>query len=649
MYGPKRISMGQKRASHAPKNTAPLPEVHRFSVDVGAVHAARAALQTSPPAVDGEETVVNSQGGVPPVINAKSPNRATAAGQSLATQLRLKIQLRENEAAIAESEEGLPSTGITRSDQILPAFTVTTDDTDTSLDEIDTADTSIVSPDVTSQDVDVHDESTDGHLPSESSTFIESPDPPKEMTFTAPSPPPVSPKKHTLGLTRGHSLLASPIPLEQSDTEAAPSQPSSPAFERRPSLIPLPSPSLNPPHPPLHSPSLSPNLPRPAWSPHSPSSPHSVAATRQAVDAVNTPEGKRSRGLTLVGRMDADLGAAKGPVPITFVVGGAEIPGAPGPRLDSIGLGMPSSMAEEIGRSDSPGLPEFPDRLADIRNSPSRFPMPPKPMRSVTTPVPPVPATATANRSAIPPTTPAPVERPSRPRSRSFSAAFTRSSSRAKNANTAPLSISTASPPPLPSMISPALSTTSKRSFFSRKSSAPSPAIHPTPPQSPSVATMPASVSSASTQILSRPTIHSNDSSRSLGLPNPPARSSNFSFTSKSSPKTTRTLQLASPVSHKDFAEETVKADGMDFEIVQPRSITSMSASEEGGNGSGLERKNTLGSLASSSSLRALPETDEWGYLKDRSPVPEIFGGRVGAGKNREGEQKWVRHSSRSL
>jgi hypothetical protein len=117
----------------------------------------------------------------------------------------------------------------------------------------------------------------------------------------------------------------------------------------------------------------------------------------------------------------------------------------------------------------------------------------------------------------------------------------------------------------------------------------------------------------------------------------------------------TSTLPLPSPVSHKDYAEETVKADGMDFELVQPRKM-SLSASEslsledgvnESSSDAGLEGLTAMKSQSSSGSLgaglKALPETDEWGFLKEKSPTPEIFTKRSAAGDHRVAEQKWVR------
>jgi len=123
--------------------------------------------------------------------------------------------------------------------------------------------------------------------------------------------------------------------------------------------------------------------------------------------------------------------------------------------------------------------------------------------------------------------------------------------------------------------------------------------------------------------------MHSNDSIPSLALPS--ARSSSFSFSSKSSkPPRNVSRSLANPVSHKDF-EETVQADGMDFELVKP----TLDAP--------IDNRLTIVSGSSSGSFRApLPETDEWGFLKEKSPTPEIFQSRSAPGDHRIAEQKWV-------
>ncbi len=431
--------------------------------------------------------------------------------------------------------------------------------------------------------------SSEGPQESEISTVLETPQPSKEMTFTAPSPP----------LTH-ETLLASPLPLDDGFLIDAWKKSMSP-------------PNLIPPPPPTHSPSLSPNVPITAWSPGSPASPHSIAATRQAVEAVRqTSEGKRPRGMTLVGRMEADLRASKGPVPITFLVGD---PSTPTPR---IGLGLPSTLdriTPEQRRATTPTRadPPMPEDIKTIRDSPSRFP--PVPVRSVTSPdiIPQVPVTI--------PAVPKPGFFPARPRSRSFSATVARTFTKGRKESTPPLSIDTSTVPPVPAFTA---AQSSKRSFFSKAS--------PSTPGSPA-RPLPGRSSTTSSAITQPPPItssmHSNDSIPSLALPS--ARSSSFSFSSKSSkPPRNVSRSLANPVSHKDF-EETVQADGMDFELVKP----TLDAP--------IDNRLTIVSGSSSGSFRApLPETDEWGFLKEKSPTPEIFQSRSAPGDHRIAEQKWV-------
>ncbi|WVO15266.1 hypothetical protein L204_102922 [Cryptococcus depauperatus] len=198
-----------------------------------------------------------------------------------------------------------------------------------------------------------------------------------------------------------------------------------------------------------------------------------------------------------------------------------------------------------------------------------------------------------------------------------------------------------------------------------------------------------------------------NNSVNSLPVP-ASATSSTFGFTaafsgkgSRSSKKGSRSIIFPSPVSHKDFKEETVKADGMDFELVQPSlrnnpSSPSYSQSpyspsvhpnhltssvslpvdhlsdhtaqvesledgkeEKGGRyeqdnaktdqmlqsanplatfGSGNHTNSTTGGV----SLRLTVETDEWGFIKDKSPIPEIFSGKSEGGEVRQLEGRWL-------
>jgi hypothetical protein len=500
---------------------------------------------------------------------------------------------------------------------------------------------------------------------SETSAEIETPHQPEQVVFTPSSPLQDNADLPEISTTSdGSALLASPLSY---DDAVPPKPPRSSSVSSAPA-----SPHLVPPPPPNYSPSLSPNLAN--WSPNSPASPHSVAATKHAVEATRkTPEGKRPRGMTLVGRMDADLSAAKGPVPITFLLNGPGASGVPPvPSHASIGLGMPHSLSgrktPEPRRATSPLAPPldppFSDPMQELKTAPSPFPQMPK-------------------RSATNPTTPEPTHSgtkagffPMRPRSRSFSAAVSKAMGKTRkdpplSINTAsapalaarspqptpavtpkgktdpPLSINTTAPP-VPSAPSPRTPATPKR-IASASSAKPIPSSKPvSPPKSrptPSpINSKPASPSklsrsSSSTAVpLPSPGALSNASTPSLPLPSS-ARSSSFSLPIKGS-KTPRNASraLPSPVSHKDF-EDTVKAEGMDFELVQPRKASFLSAELERPS---LERKDTTKSDVSGSSMGHLAETDEWGFLKDVGPTPEIFQSRSAAGDHRAAEQKWV-------
>lgn len=427
---------------------------------------------------------------------------------------------------------------------------------------------------------------------SDSSTLIVTPHPPNEVTFTAPSPPIIH-----------DGLLASPLPLDDNDQKTAIEPPSSPSFV--------------PPFPPPHSLSLTPNSPSTVWPPGSPASPHSIAATQQAVEAHRqTPEGKRPRGLTLVGRMEADLNAAKGPVPITFLIGGS---GASSPK---IGLGLPSAMGRTTpearrAKTPTPLDPPMPDDIHTKRLSSSRFP--PVPVRGVTSPepIPQIPYTP----SVAP--VPKPGFFPARTRSRSFSATVAKSFGRSQKENTPPLAVDTTAVPPVPAVVTPQ---SAKRSFFSKPG--------PSTPDSPaaSILSRTSTAASMTQRTPSASTTHFNDSNSSLPIAS--ARSSSFSFSSKGSKAPRKVSRvLPNPVSHRDF-EETVQADGMDFEIVKPTLETPV------------DQRTTIASGSSSGSLRApLPETDEWGFLKEKSPTPEIFQSRNAPGDHRVSEQKWVRRA----
>ncbi|KAK8864699.1 hypothetical protein IAR55_001951 [Kwoniella newhampshirensis] len=595
-----------------------------------------------------------------PPIHLKT--EAPQESRSVATELRLRIMReREQGSAILSKAVSPPAT---------PTSPVRINDPPGTVESGRTTDTS---PD--------HVQS------SEESTEIATPHAPDIVTFTGPSPPTFSKQSASVDMSKGssgQSLLASPLSIDDSNTEST-------------SVGRSASTSLIPPPPPLHSPNLSPNVHHSPWSPGSPASPHSVDATRQAVEvSKSNGEGQRPRGLTLVGRMDADLRASKGPVPITFLVNGPGIPpplsSAPtGPSSHHIGLGLPqfaggraSPGAHEVRRATSPlaSPATFETRRATsplaspiLANDPtasdqsSRFPAHPQPKRSVTSPVPPV--LSPIAQEARP--GPAPI---GRPRSRSFSSTVTNKLMVGRK-NNIPLSIDTEAPPlPLPTLASPIAqsASSSKKGFFGSRKSALAPQ---TPPlTSPSTSTRGsstrASASGSSVTMhqvtgASPSTLLSNDPTPSLRPPS--GRSSSFTFPGKGS-KTPRKASraLASPISHKDFAEETVKADGMDFELVQPRKIGSglLSPSEASldvhsspssvGSGSfdrpelsGLKRDVTMQSFGSNGSLRPLPDTDEWGFLKDKSPTPEIFQSRSAPGDHRVIEGKWLAIISTSL
>ncbi|WVQ79628.1 hypothetical protein IAT38_001728 [Cryptococcus sp. DSM 104549] len=524
-----------------------------------------------------------------------------------------------------------------------------------------------------------------GHTPNDTAGNAEH----QTITFTAPSPsatqgdlPPMS--RSTSGDST--SLLASPLALDEvtptshSDTDGASSDgmptPKSFAPPRHPNFS--PSPSLSPA---AHfSPQFgSPVISMPTWTPGSPASPHSIAATRQAVEVsreASARDGRRPRGLTLVGRMDADLQAAKGPVPITFLVNGQGIPvpelpptpsTATGPACEPIGLGLPS-----VNGRFSPG--QHPVAGMDRR---ATSPMilgeggRPHPTRSVTSPTAAPTAGETSPLSPTTPTAGSPgigagaIPGGQRPRSRSFSSSVAKSLGVGRKGGPE-LSINTAHNP-VPSLASPLpQSASSKKSFFSSRKASLAP--HSPPPHSPAKSSLSRVSNAGSTVTLPHYPGTSNPNDSALSLPHPPAsaQSASFSFSSKSSktPRGSKGLgassrALPSPVSHKDFAEEIVKMDGMDFELVQPKK-TSTSGLLSPSDGSldrlaaraesmdldreveELKRQPTMASASSSSSLRPLPETDEWGFLKHQSPTPEIFQSRSAPGDHRAIEGKWL-------
>ncbi|KAK4687838.1 hypothetical protein P7C73_g2277, partial [Tremellales sp. Uapishka_1] len=668
MYAPamrQSIAFQQRRASRMAKamsrlgmgggagaSAGPDPPIDQQ----GAVNAARAALEGGrkgpPPVLDlklgKDRETINGEGEpttpklAPPSpktpINFTSPilQDTLLPGRSVAQEIRLRLQKEREKKALASGleeqvykrEEGAGEKdgeviALSPAPFVLapPAFEITSE----SLVESPPQDSEGVHPIDAESVPPEHDDSSEKSEPSEKSqqehsfespqskqdsdesTVLATPHPTSTVTFTAASPPDKDQS----------TLLASPIPLDETDPRPLSDSPEMQSEELLPPqrIYPASNSNLSPRMSPSHSPT--PNM---RWSPSSPSSPHSVTATKQAVEAVrSTPTGKRPRGLTLVGRMEADLSAAKGPVPITFLVGGPELgPTMPSTPKDasSIGLGLPSGPStgrlspsplgtgEPQRRASSPLSPSFPGEIDDS----SRFPLPPVPKRTHTVPNP-----GQITQPLQPDNSPKPGFFPNRPRSRSFSAAFAKSfvgNKKEEMPPPPPLTVNTSMSPS--TVIAATPQPVLKKGLFGKKTPT---ALNITPPPAspvPSSIIMHSPVGSAS-------------------LPPPSARSSSFSFTSGAkSRKVSRGIPLPSPISHKDFLEETIKQDGMDFELVQP-----VSASE-------FPRRPTLASVDSSSSLKALPETDEWGFLKDISPTPEIYRNRAAAGDHRTTEQKWL-------
>lgn len=510
---------------------------------------------------------------------------------------------------------------------------------------------------------------------------------------------PVLHHQSTPGMTTSDSIQS--ISLRTPGTGAPP--------PRRPSFTFTQPPSTSSPSDHAMRPPMTP------WQTNSPSSPHSIDATRQAVEAVRkTPEAKRARGMTLVGRMEADLGASKGPVPITFLVGDSTLAATVNASLSpplpsSMGLGFPArpgtSSSTSSGNSGMKGMKKSPslqstlasplldidDPVQAMKIAPSAYPQ----MRSTTNPLPPPQIEKTSEPSMTSGGMPKPGFFP-RPRSRSFSAAV--SKVMAKKAGTGGpggqgLTIQTNNVGLVPALPSPNPSSTTtrsssiavpprestsgsvKRPFFSRSVSIPSshttlaPGIsNPNQPPTPSSPAI-----SLGSDIIG---FLQSDNTSSTALPQPPpsARSSSFSFRLPKSSKSSLNVpvptpgtgtghgptSIYAPVSNKDY-EDTIKADGLDFEIVQPKSkrdllepssAGSEDGSAEGGvgltGGSELRRKDTvISSLSGTSgkSLRTLPDTDEWGFVKEKSPTPEVFMGRAGGAGQRALEQKWVRQT----
>ncbi|WRT66684.1 uncharacterized protein IL334_003644 [Kwoniella shivajii] len=590
---------------------------------------------------------------------------AQANGRSVATELRLRI-MREREKVVEEETEressnhhgsydtnrdDIPVIRHERRIQTSPVKSDVTHDDDRYEGGIEHVESDKHSP---ASSTNSHKRSAGTLESSEESATITTPQPTEIVTFSAASPTDASYDipSMTKG-TIGHSLLASPLPNDENEVKVDISENGI-----------INAPNLVPPPPINHAPNMSPHINHPPWIPGSPSSPHSVAATRQAVDAHRSAsEGKRPRGLTLVGRMEADLLASKGPVPITFLVNGPGMPliptlPTPAPSHETIGLGLPSSRsqtaspAEPARRATSPlASPILPNE--ETSNQASPFPPHPHPVRSATSPVPP---STPATQSEADLAKPSPPFSVGRPRARSFSATVAKSLGVGKKDSTPPLTIKTSMTPPVPSINSPLpqSSSSAKKSFFGGRKSSFAPSTPP--PGSPSglsrVSESGSSVNVNHLQPITPATYsHGNDSTPSIHPP-ASARSSSFSFNSKSKTPRKPPRALPSPISHKDFAEETIKAEGLDFELIQPKKQSSLLSPIEDFSPTSpgasnvtrpeLTRHSTMTSQNSSSSLKPLPETDEWGFMKANSPVPEIFQSRSQPGDHRVIEQKWL-------
>jgi hypothetical protein len=531
-------------------------------------------------------------------------------------------------------------------------------------------------------------------------------------------------------------LLASPIPLEE--TRASQITVPTPTTSRSPSIsvdppaeTPTPtqersmySPTLDLPNanmidlPPRFSPDMrsrdgagsgSP------WSPSSPASPHSVTATRHAVQVGRSvSEGQPSGSAkmpTLVGKTEGSLLGSKGPVPITFLVDGAGIHrSSPSPApvaREGLGLGMPSTSLmgriSPVNSSPGAGVGSFTPNARRAATSPlaggesprphilgpdpdSRFPAPnPLPTPEVRQTYTPVTAPVspemsnTARMSAI---------YPRKTRSRSFGATMARAMGRGKKDKEKdkvpgiPLSIDTKSapngngnglrsappigglsianmPPPSPGSSfsshmppSPGGSTHTRHEWKRAESPISIRNGEVPPPRRPSA---PAIIHSAPTA--PGPPVHLDD------LPPPiPLTKTTTIDSQKSLSPTLHQVQSRTPsfnskkkqsspagISHTDFAEATIKANGLDFEIIQPRSkrdllspvsTTSPLVEER----PGMSRSDTTRSDVSGMSARSLPlpETDEWGFLKDSSPTPEMYMSRNMGSDHRVAEGKWV-------
>jgi len=447
------------------------------------------------------------------------------------------------------------------------------------------------------------------------------------------------------------------------------------------------------------------------WSPSSPASPHSVTATRHAVQVGRSvSEGQASGKMpTLVGKTEGSLLGSKGPVPITFLVDGAGFHrSSPSPApvaREGLGLGMPSTTLmgriSPVNSSPGAGVGTFNPNARRAATSPlaggesprphilgpdpdSRFPAPnPLPTPEVRQTYTPVTAPVspemsnTARMSAI---------YPRKTRSRSFGATMARAMGRGKKDKEKdkvpdiPLTIDTRpansgggmKSAPIGGMSIANMPSPSPGSSFSshmpsspggstrhewkraespisirngevpqpRRPSAPA-IIHsaPTAPGPPvQLSDLPPPIP------LTKTTTIDSQKSLSPSLNQTQSRTPSFNSSKK---------KQSSPagISHTDFAEATVKADGLDFEIVQPRSkrgllspVSTTSPLHEESSRPGMSRSDTTRSDVSGTSARSLPlpETDEWGFLKDSSPTPEMYMSRNMGSDHRVAEGKWV-------
>ena len=686
MYVAKRMSQAARRASKMPRGGPNRESEAAFSA-LQAVNAARAALErgNSPTnertpsgsrknsAGEGNDLDTPRRLGRTPLT---SPIVGGAMAQSLATQLRLKIQ-QEREAESAEppispkstrvssafrSDEAVassePSSAIDSVRQILSIRTSTTDQ------EMEGSVESPVDPNGFEGDLPrsasdnlESDESmgTEAHTPIAQEVSVLGPsivtgdesldaqNPPEYMSTILPSDLEVPPKEERVLALEAPADILPPEAMEHSDPVPDALSP----IMSPPNLVPRP--------PRTHSPNPLNRLLHDPWSPESPASPHSIDATRQIVEAVRaTPEGGRPRAVTLVGRTDSDLTAARGPVPITFLIGGSDANSASTSIQQGLGLGLPGRppvTPEQRGRpfmSVSAPPPPMPDDISTIRSVPSRFPQPPA--RSLTTPISYENLKEPEDTSAGP--------RPgffaARPRSRSFGAAMAKAVGRMKKDT--PPSIMTDKIPNVPTIKAPDSRDTAvaprKNSLPERKGSfATSPSDY-TSLGSPATAT--AMITQTSLPIVTSSKSGIDPTTPSASVPS--NRSASFSFSKIKTPrKPSRTLP--SPVSHKDF-EDTINASGTDFELVRPNkplplsptSTNTLGVSSPGSPGAPKSPaedgdKATLASLSSTLSLNsraALPDTDEWGFIKDKMVTPEIFQSRSAPGEHRTAETRWV-------